>query len=297
MKIGTRASTLALKQCEQVVQKLQEAYPALEFEICPIQTKGDLQQHIALDQFGGQGVFVKEIEQQLLDGKIDLAVHSMKDMPSQLDDRLCFTKTILREDARDVLILSKVHSLHALPHHARIATGSKRRKQQLLKLRSDIHIVGIRGNIETRLRKMKEEGLDGIILAAAAMHRLGLQEDITQYFSEEEMIPACGQGAIALEVRSDRKDLLTMINALSEEVMDLEVCIERAFLKQLGAGCHTPVGARCHVIENQLHLRAMYGSEDETKITYVTKNRPLDQGEELVEDCVAYLKHKIGENK
>ena len=161
IRMGTRGSALALAQCNEVKALLEKAYPQHSFEICVITTKGDRIQHVALDQMKDKGIFVKEIEQQLLEHTIDLAVHSMKDMPSVLDERLCFTETLLREDARDVLVLRNATSLESLPLHARIATGSKRRRFQLLRQREDLEIVGIRGNIETRLKKLEDQQLDG----------------------------------------------------------------------------------------------------------------------------------------
>ncbi|MFR4218991.1 MAG: hydroxymethylbilane synthase [[Clostridium] innocuum] len=179
IRMGTRGSALALAQCNEVKALLEKAYPQHSFEICVITTKGDRIQHVALDQMKDKGIFVKEIEQQLLEHTIDLAVHSMKDMPSVLDERLCFTETLLREDARDVLVLRNATSLESLPLHARIATGSKRRRFQLLRQREDLEIVGIRGNIETRLKKLEDQQLDGIVLAAAGLKRLQLAQYIT----------------------------------------------------------------------------------------------------------------------
>ena len=184
IRMGTRGSALALAQCNEVKALLEKAYPQHSFEICVITTKGDRIQHVALDQMKDKGIFVKEIEQQLLEHTIDLAVHSMKDMPSVLDERLCFTETLLREDARDVLVLRNATSLESLPLHARIATGSKRRRFQLLRQREDLEIVGIRGNIETRLKKLEDQQLDGIVLAAAGLKRLQLAQYITQTLPE-----------------------------------------------------------------------------------------------------------------
>ena len=200
IRMGTRGSALALAQCNEVKALLEKAYPQHSFEICVITTKGDRIQHVALDQMKDKGIFVKEIEQQLLEHTIDLAVHSMKDMPSVLDERLCFTETLLREDARDVLVLRNATSLESLPLHASIATGSKRRKFQLLRQREDLEIVGIRGNIETRLKKMEEQQLAGHVLAAEGSTWLQLEQSITHILPDNIQVPVAAQGASTLYV-------------------------------------------------------------------------------------------------
>lgn len=293
IRIGTRGSRLALIQSEEVKTILQQAYPQHSFEICTITTKGDRLQHIALDKMNDKGVFVKEIEQQLLMRQIDLAVHSMKDMPSCLDERLCFTKTLLREDARDVLVLAHAASLRELADGATIATGSKRRKYQLLQLRPDLNIVGIRGNIDTRLKKMKDEQLDGIVLAAAGLHRLHLEQYATEYLDECAMIPAVAQGAIAIEVLKERMDLQRMINVLCDDTIHQEVCVERAFLKLMDGGCHTPIGARCHIEEERVALSALYGNEEGTCMERVQICNRVQCIDELVMEAAASLKKKV----
>ena len=192
--IGTRGSKLALAQAEYVKNRLQKHYPQNSYELKIISTKGDREQKKALDQIGDKGLFVREIEQELLDGTISLAVHSMKDMPAEQPSGLVFAHAWKREDPRDVLILREAVSLEKLPQHAVIGTGSRRRAFQLLQLRKDLRITGIRGNVDTRIKKMQEEQLDGIVLAAAGLHRLGRTSLITQYFEPEQMIPAAAQG-------------------------------------------------------------------------------------------------------
>ena len=172
--IGTRGSKLALAQAEYVKNRLQKHYPQNSYELKIISTKGDREQKKALDQIGDKGLFVREIEQELLDGTISLAVHSMKDMPAEQPSGLVFAHAWKREDPRDVLILREAVSLEELPQHAVIGTGSRRRAFQLLQLRKDLRITGIRGNVDTRIKKMQEEQLDGIVLAAAGLHRLCL---------------------------------------------------------------------------------------------------------------------------
>lgn len=259
--IGTRGSKLALVQAEYVKKRLEEAYPKDSYECKIIKTKGDRIQDKALDQIGDKGLFVREIERELLDKTIDLAVHSMKDMPGEQPEGLCFANAWKREDPRDVLVLREAASLEELPEHAVIGTGSKRREIQLKKLRPDLQIVGIRGNVDTRLKKMQEQKLDGIVLAAAGLHRLGRASLITQYLSPEQMIPAAAQGTLALEVRKDRQDLLEKINALSEEKDRQIADTERLFLEGTGGDCHMPIGAYASMDgDGMLQLLALFGT-------------------------------------
>ncbi len=261
-KIGTRGSKLALAQADLVRTRLQEAYPEDTFELNVIRTKGDQLKDVPLGKIGDKGIFVREIEEQILEGKIHLGVHSMKDMPSQPALGLVFAKAWKREDARDVLILRKEKSLSDLPKGAVIGTGSKRRKFQLLAMRRDLQIVDIRGNVDTRLKKMQEQKLDGIVLAAAGLKRLGMEQMITQYFEADEMIPAPAQGILALELQSTNERLLSMLNALADEETEKKAIAEREFLKEMGGGCHVPVGAYCErSTEGALRLHAIYGNE------------------------------------
>ena len=287
--IGTRGSALALAQSEQVRTLLQNTYPQHSFTLQIIATKGDLQQHVALDQMDAKGIFVKEIEEALLAGKIHMAVHSLKDMPTQLPKGLCFTKTLLREDARDVFISRTKTAFHELGPQAKIGTGSKRRKVQLMKLRTDISVVGIRGNVDTRLRKMEEQQLDGIVLAAAGLKRLQVQGISYEYFPYTSMIPACGQGALAIEVKEQDATLLTMINALANTHIDQEIQIERTFLQAIDGGCHTPVGAHCKITEKEIVFDALYGNEDCSKMCDLHWRRPLTDAQQLPFEAAKYL--------
>lgn len=260
-KLGTRGSALALAQSKEIKACIEAQYPQIEVELVMIVTHGDKHQQISLTKLNDKGIFVKEIEEALLHGSIDLAVHSMKDMPSTIDERLCFCDTILREDARDALVLRSATSLSSLKKGARIATGSMRRAIQLQQLRPDIEIVDIRGNVETRLEKMEKENLDGIVLAAAGIHRLHLDACITMYFDESDMIPSCGQGALAIETRVDHRDIIERLHRLRNERVHQEVAFERALLKEVGAGCKTPFGVRAHLQGEQMEVYAMLGNE------------------------------------
>ncbi len=269
-KIGSRGSKLALRQTEYVCDKLREKYPEHTFEIVIVKTEGDRVQNRPLDQIGGKGLFVKEIEERILSGELQMGVHSMKDMPTETTPGLIFTKAWAREDARDVLILREKGRLCELPKGAVIGTGSKRRAYQLRRLRPDIQVTDIRGNVETRLRKMEEQKLDGLVLAAAGLRRLGMEERITEYL--EEMIPAPAQGVLAIEVCEDRKELIRMLNAFADERTQIEVQAERAFLRRMGGGCHMPVGARCTAAAGGalLHMDVMFGNEAGTRIAYAS---------------------------
>ncbi len=292
--IGTRGSKLALAQAEYVCGRLREAYPEHSYEIKVIKTKGDRIQDRPLDQIGDKGLFVKEIEEQILSGEVQIGVHSMKDMPAVLAEGLCFTKAWKREDPRDVLILREKSSLEELPKGAVIGTGSKRRRLQIKRLRPDIECIDIRGNVDTRLRKMEEQRLDGIVLAAAGLHRLGLQERITQYLELEQMICAPAQGILALEIRAEDTKLKEMLDALSDKETDWMARAERGFLAEIGGDCHVPVGAVCQRIKGEKYrLRAVFGKRDSLRLAFaeVSGSHP----EELAREAARAIQKRLEE--
>lgn len=266
--IGTRGSKLALTQTEYVRDQLANAYPQHTFELKVIKTKGDLIQDRPLNQIGDKGLFVTEIENEILSGEVHIGVHSMKDMPAYPSEGLCFTDAWKREDPRDVLILREKKSLEELPSGAVIGTGSLRRQLQLKKLRPDIVTVDIRGNVDTRLRKMDEQKLDGIVLAAAGLNRLGMSDRISQYLSSDEMISAPAQGILALEIRKDNLELAQMLNALSDANTQKEAVAERGFLQEIEGSCHVPVGAVCEADGDNLTLRCVFGSDDGKSVAF-----------------------------
>lgn len=273
-RVGTRGSKLAIKQTELVIELLKKKYPTDDFEIVTIQTSGDKNQLESIEKIGSKGVFVDKIEEALLEGDISLAVHSMKDMPDEPRAGLIFTKALKREDPRDVLILREAENISQLRPNARIATGSKRRMYQLLAIRPDLEIIPIRGNIDTRIRKLYEadsngQMLDGIVLAAAGIKRLGRDLEITQYLSIDEMIPAPTQGTLALEVRADNLELIGKINELCDIDTEDAVYLERGFLKAIGASCHDPVGAYAYKIENTWTVKAIFGKPDGSQLKKV----------------------------
>lgn len=283
--VGSRGSKLALYQTNWVIEELKNNNPEVDFEIKIIKTKGDLIQNVSLDKIGDKGLFVKEIEEQLLNGDIDLAVHSMKDMPSKLPEGLKFSYSPIREDNRDVIILKEgYNSIDDLPQGATIGSGSKRRKYQLLAYRPDLNIVPIRGNIDTRIRKIEEENLDGVILAAAGINRLEFSKKINNqiyFISKEIMLPAPAQGILALEIREDRKDIDELIKSIRDEKTAIERKAERAFLDGVDGSCHIPVGANCEVLEDKIVLEGLLGTEDGEILVRRTLEGTKDKAEEL----------------
>ncbi|MCL1989624.1 MAG: hydroxymethylbilane synthase [Defluviitaleaceae bacterium] len=262
IRIGTRGSHLALVQTNWVANLLKKHHPTLECEINIIKTKGDLIQDVSLEKIGDKGLFVKEIEQQLLDGEIDLAVHSMKDMPSMLPVGLKLAASPKRADPRDVLILrSPYHCLADLPLGATIGTGSKRRSYQLQALRPDLKVVPVRGNIETRMAKIETEHLDGIVLAAAGMIRGGYEDQITAYLSEQTVVPAPAQGVLALEIREADLKMAELLQIIADEETEVQIAAERGFLKGVEGTCHQPIGAYCFVTGDTFKLTGLFGDE------------------------------------
>ena len=269
--IGTRGSKLALAQAEFVRGRLSQAYPEDKFELQIIKTKGDRILDKPLHEIGDKGVFVKEIEEKILSGEVQIGVHSMKDMPSRPASGLMFAKAWKREDPRDVLILREKERLEDLPEGAVIGTGSRRREYQIKHLRPDLRVVNIRGNVDTRLRKMEEEKMDGIILAAAGLRRLGMEGRITRYLEPEEMIPAPAQGILALEIREGDTELLELLDALSDEDTEQAAEAERGFLLEIGGDCHIPSGALCRKEPGgPCQLDVMFGNASGTRLAYAS---------------------------
>ena len=274
--VGTRGSNLALVQTNWVVDQLKKANPGVEFEVKIIKTKGDLIKDLPLDKIGDKGLFVKEIEKSLLDGEIDMAVHSMKDMPSYLPEGLKFAHSPKREDPRDALIFKEGYkSLDDLPQGARIGTGSKRRKYQLLKYRPDLEIVPIRGNIETRIRKIETENLDGVVLAASGLRRAGLDNKIDYYIPTDIMLPAPAQGILALEIRENDKETENIINSIKDDTTKIQIDAERGFLIGVNGSCHIPMGAYCEIEGEKITLTGLYGDGEGKKIVIQSQEGTL----------------------
>jgi len=263
--IGTRGSRLAVVQAEAVVGDLAKANPGYHFELDKITTAGDRNRKASLWDMGRTGVFVKELEEALQDGRIDMAVHSLKDMPTDTTTGLTIAAVTQRCDPRDVLV-SPRSRLADLPAGARVGTGSPRRAVQLLAQRPDIEVLPLRGNIDTRLKKISTMELDGILLAAAAMIRLGMESRITEYLSPDTFVPAAGQGAIAIEARADDEAMLRMASSVNHDGSQAEVAAERAFLQTLGGGCREPIAALGTATGDSLRLMGMVASSTSGEI-------------------------------
>ena len=262
IKIGTRGSKLALTQANLVADSLKKTDQENTVEICVIKTSGDIMQDVSLTKIGGKGVFVKEIEDALLSGTVDLAVHSMKDVPTEIPAGLAFAAIMKREDARDILVSKNNRKIEFMPRGARIGTGSMRRAAQLLAILPDLAIVSLRGNLETRLKKIETENLQGVILAAAGMKRLGFTEKISQYLPIETMLPAVGQGALGLEIRESDDDLRAVLSKLNHAPTAAEITAERSFLRHLGGGCLMPIAAFGKLEGDMLTLEGLVASPD-----------------------------------
>jgi hydroxymethylbilane synthase len=257
IRIGTRGSALALAQTRVIEAQLQARHPGVATELVIIKTTGDKLKDVPLAQVGGKGLFIKEIEEALLAGTVDLAVHSLKDMPAEMPPGCILGAVPLREDCRDAFISHRYDSLAEIPAGGRVGTGSLRRKVQILHRRPDLEVVHLRGNVDTRLRKLESEGLDAIILAAAGLKRLGLGHVPRGYLATTEMLPAIGQGALGLEVRGDDQEMLGLLEPLNHYATQVAVTGERAFLARLEGGCLIPVAALGRLEDGAFTLEAL----------------------------------------
>jgi len=273
LRIGTRGSQLAMWQANWVKEQLIRKHPDLDVEIRTIKTTGDKILDVPLAKVGGKGLFVKEIEEALLDGSVDLAVHSMKDVPTELPEGLAIVALSEREDPRDAVLGRGSTPILQLPRGARIGTSSLRRQAQLFAARPDFAIEPLRGNINTRLRKLKEGMYDAIILAHAGVKRLGWEKEVTEIIDPDVMLPAIGQGALGIEARLNDEDTLGRIVFLNHEVTSSCVAAERAFLHRLEGGCQVPIAAHAVREGDKIRLTGLVGSVDGTRII-----RDSDQG-------------------
>jgi len=260
--IGSRGSELALWQTNFVKTKLEELFPAINLKIKIIKTTGDKMLDIALAKIGDKGLFTRQIETALLNHEIDLAVHSLKDLQTVQPDNLEIGAVSEREVPNDVLISKNYASIDDLPENAKVATGSLRRKSQLLNYRPDLQIFEIRGNVPTRLEKFEESDLDAMILAFAGIHRLKLDRHIKQIIPFETMLPAVGQGAMAIEIRSDDDETKSLVRKLNDETTWFCTAAERSFLRRLEGGCQVPIGANARLENNKIYLEGMAGNLD-----------------------------------
>jgi hydroxymethylbilane synthase len=280
IRVGTRRSKLALQQCRSVIASLQSIHPGIGFDLVEIATTGDRHRQNPLDVLGGEGVFVRELEQALTDGRIDMAVHSAKDMPTSLTDGLCLSCVPQRVDPSDVLV-SRCGGLADLPPGARVGTGSQRRAVQLRAQRSDLEVLGLRGNIDTRLRKVASGEFDSIVLAAAALIRLEMADRIAEYLPHEAFTPAVGQGALGIEVRESDSDIIDLLSPLNHDETWQCVVAEREFLRALGGGCRAPIAANGTVSEGSMYLQGMVADPDGKTILRASCDREVPCGEEV----------------
>jgi hydroxymethylbilane synthase len=281
IKIGTRGSLLATTQSTWVKKQIEAEHPGVTVELVIIVTKGDKILDVPLAKVGGKGLFVKEIEEALLQKEVDLAVHSMKDVPSELPEELHLGIIPPRENPHDAFISTRFAKLGDLPEGATVGTSSLRRRSQLAALRPDLKIVDLRGNLDTRLRKLDEGKFQAIILAAAGLNRLGMSSRATGYFTAQEMLPAVGQGALGIELRKDDAELLAGLSFLNDDRTTVAVRAERAFLHRLEGGCQVPIGAFAEVHDGQVKLTGLVASVDGTEVLKDSISGPTAEAQQL----------------
>ncbi len=290
IRIGSRASFLALAQTKSISKQLEAIFPEILWEIIPVKTEGDISSQVPLAEIGGEGVFVKQLEHLLLKGEIDMAVHSMKDLPSSLPEGLEIAAVPQRVNPCDVLVSCQGVHLDDLPFQAVIGTGSLRRKAQILYHRKDFEIKGIRGNIDTRIKKLKPGEIDAIVLAYAGLYRLGMKDKISYILPHEICLPAVGQGALCLQARAGDSKLIQKLQTLHHQESSWSINAERSFLKRLGGGCHVPIAALAEIKNQQLHLRGLVAHREGEKIirSYVLGDpqQAEDMGKQLADQLL-----------
>ena len=294
IRIGTRGSKLALWQANLVKLALTATYPEIEVELVHITTKGDKILDSPLSKIGGKGLFTKELELQMLDENIDIAVHSLKDVPAQLPDEFTIAAITKRTDPFDAFVSNKYNSLKELPKNAKVGTSSLRRRAQLLAIRPDLQIENLRGNVNTRLNKLDEGSFDGIILAAAGLKRLGYESRITEILSTSEMLPAVGQGALAIETLKTNSEILEMLKFMDDKETRAATSAERAFLRMVEGGCQVPVGVYAYIEGNKITAEAVIASLDGKKIIRDKLSGSLEEAEYIGEDLAGKLLYTGG---
>ncbi len=282
IRIGSRGSALALWQANWVKAQLERKYPELQVQIVTIRTTGDKMASVPFRGIGTKGLFVKEIEEALVAGRIDLAVHSLKDVPGAIPEELAVSAITEREDPCDALVSRDGTKLAELPRGATVGTNSPRRQCQLKHLRPDLHVADLRGNIDTRLRKLDQGSeMQAIVLAAAGLKRLGLEARISEKFSVEVMVPAIGQGALAIETRRNDGETCSLVAFLDHGPTARAARAERAFLKRLGGGCQVPLSAHAFFVDGALRIAGMIGSPDGSRLVKDTIAGPAAEPERL----------------
>lgn len=294
IRIGSRKSRLALVQ-SNLVKDMIDATPGYSSEIITMDTKGDTILDRPLPAIGDKGLFTRELEEQLLEGRIDIAVHSLKDLPTDLPVGLEIGAITRREDVRDAFLSTRYDSLYSLPYNARIATGSMRRRAQILRLRPDLIIEDLRGNVPTRIDKLSRNDYDGIILAAAGVLRLGLGESISAFFDIQEMIPAAGQGALGIESRKDALEIKPVLERLHDPMSALETGAERFILHNLSGSCQVPIGVSVTADGENARIAAFVASPDGSRFLHKRLDGSVASIESLAAQVVASL-HSQGAN-
>jgi hydroxymethylbilane synthase len=286
--LGSRPSKLALWQTNAVLEQLRAAFPYLIFQVQTMVTEGDRVLDRPLPEIGGKGLFTAELESALRSGEIDLAVHSLKDLPVESVPGLCIGAVGKRANPQDVLVSATNQRLQDLARGARVGTSSLRREAQLRAVRQDLEILPLRGNVDTRIRKARQGDYDAIVLAAAGIERLGLADVISQYLPLEIMLPAPGQGAMVIQCRADDQVLLTMLQSIHDEPTHRAVTAERSFLSALGGGCSAPVAAFAEAASKNLRLKGLVASVDGKQVIRVTGDGdgPLELGQRLARQAI-----------
>ncbi len=300
IRLGTRGSPLALAQAEEVKRRLAARHPELAaegaVEVVVIKTTGDRVTDRALAEIGGKGLFTKELEAALAGGEIDAAVHSMKDVPTWLPDDMVLAAYLPREDVRDAFFSPHADSVAGLPEGATVGSASLRRQAQILLARPDLKVALIRGNVDTRLRKLAEGVVDATLLAVAGLNRLGRAETIQVALSPEEMLPAVGQGAVGIEVRAGDERTYTYVHALNDADTETRVAAERACLAVLDGSCRTPIAALAELTgDDRLRFRALVAEPDGTAAWRASREGPRADARALAEDAGAELRAAAGE--
>ncbi|MGD8348807.1 MAG: hydroxymethylbilane synthase [Gammaproteobacteria bacterium] len=289
LRIATRSSQLALWQAEHVAARLEALYPDLKVSLLEMKTRGDKILDAPLAKIGGKGLFVKELEAGLLDGRADLAVHSLKDVPAEMPDGLELTLVMEREDPRDAFVSGKYDSLDAMPAGARVGTSSLRRQTQLRARHPGLEIDWLRGNVNTRLAKLDAGEYDAIILAAAGLRRLGFEDRIRAAIEPEDCLPAIGQGVLGIEIRSDDAELRELIAPLAHPETTLRITAERAFNHALGGSCQVPIAGYALLEDGEIYLRGLVGEPDGSQILRAERRGSSDRARELGEELAGEL--------
>lgn len=294
LRVGTRGSRLARAQTQLALAALRRAWPDLSWEIVVITPVGDRDKTTPLTVLGGQGVFSKELHEALLDGRVDLAVHSVKDLPSELPEGIALAAIVTRSDPRDALVSRDGSRLAELPPGARVGTSSRRRQALLGAVRPDLVVADIRGNVDTRLRRLDQGDFDAVVLAATGLHRLGWKDRVTEYLSPDRFVPAPGQGALGITCRADDQELRELLVQVHDPIAGLAVEVERAFLRAIGGGCQTPIGAYATVEGGQVTLRALLGDHSLRRLERRRVTVPGEHAPAAARELAAELKAALG---